>query len=95
MSSEERHVALPRLYGASAYARPPKPVGLVPARPIDPDDLPLEIEMTPDERALIAAGGGNPFGPACGAEIGRSPVDGNVDGSVDRPRFSSRFFGRS
>ena len=45
MGNDDRgHSALPKLYGAPAYARPPivpvKPV----ERPFDPDDLPLEAE---------------------------------------------------
>ena len=49
MSIEERHVALPKLYGAPAYARPPAPVVTGP-RPFDPDELPLEVYQTADER---------------------------------------------
>jgi hypothetical protein len=45
--------ALPKLYGAPAYARPPvvavKPVD----RPFDPDDLPLEAERTQEDQELI------------------------------------------
>jgi hypothetical protein len=38
--------AMPKLYGAPAYARPPAvPVAPV-DRPIDPDDLPLESERS-------------------------------------------------
>ncbi len=56
MSSEEQHhVALPKLYGAPAYARPPRPVVATTPRPFDPDDLPLEACMTPEERALKEA----------------------------------------
>lgn len=57
MSIEERHVALPKLYGAPAYARPP--VAVVAAiKPFDPDELPLEVFQTEDElesAAYIAA----------------------------------------
>lgn len=49
MSIDEQHVALPKLYGAPAYARPPGPVATV-ARPFDPDDLPIDAYMTEDER---------------------------------------------
>lgn len=49
MSIDEQHVALPKLYGAPAYARPPGPVATV-ARPFDPDDLPIDAFMTDDER---------------------------------------------
>ena len=50
MTLDERHVALPKLYGAPAYARPPIAVAVAP-RPFDPDELPLEIFQTEDERA--------------------------------------------
>ena len=53
MSSEEHHVALPKLYGAPAYARPRRPVEEV-ERPVDPDDLPLEPERTPEEQELAS-----------------------------------------
>jgi hypothetical protein len=45
------YFALPKLYGAPAYARPPK---VVPEgeRPLDPDDLPIAALQTEDERAL-------------------------------------------
>jgi hypothetical protein len=45
------YFALPRLYGAPAYARAP---AVVPEseRPFDPDDLPVAAEQTEDERAL-------------------------------------------
>src|SRR5204863_4883936 len=40
MSTDEEHVAHPRLYGAPAYARPPSSVVTTPL-PLDPDDLPI------------------------------------------------------
>lgn len=49
MSIEERHVALPKLYGAPAYARPPVAVAAGP-RPFDPDELPLEAFQTEEDR---------------------------------------------
>lgn len=49
MSVDDRPVALPKLYGAPAYARPPAPV--VPSvRPFDPDLLPLQVHRTVEER---------------------------------------------
>ena len=53
MSIEERHVALPKLYGAPAYARPPVAVAAAP-RPFDPDELPLEVFQTEEERESAA-----------------------------------------
>ncbi|MEJ7748382.1 MAG: hypothetical protein WKF56_03705 [Candidatus Limnocylindrales bacterium] len=53
MSINEQHVALPKLYGAPAYARPPTPATVGP-RPFDPDDLPIEASQSPDERELTA-----------------------------------------
>jgi hypothetical protein len=53
VSIEERHVALPKLYGAPAYARPPAPVAVSP-RPFDPDELPLEVFQTEEERESVA-----------------------------------------
>lgn len=53
MSTEERrHVAPPKLYGAPAYSRPVVDVGPT-YRPFDPDDLPLVVAMTDEERTRI------------------------------------------
>ena len=50
MSVDERSVALPKLYGAPAYARPAvSPIAPTP-RPFDPDQLPLAIHQTEEER---------------------------------------------
>lgn len=49
MSIDERPVALPKLYGAPAYARPPIKVQPTP-RPFDPDLLPLQVYQSEDER---------------------------------------------
>ncbi len=54
MAIDEQHVALPKLYGAPAYARPVIEVMEAP-RPFDPDDLPIEAVMTPEERDLAAS----------------------------------------
>jgi hypothetical protein len=51
---DEQHVALPKLYGAPAYARPAPIVDESP-RPFDPDDLPIEAAQTPEERELAAS----------------------------------------
>jgi hypothetical protein len=61
----EQHVALPQLYGAPAYARPPKPVALL-ERPFDPDALPIELERTSEERELVDWIAARPHVPAMG-----------------------------
>ena len=53
MSIDERPVALPKLYGAPAYARPPVAVAAVP-RPFNPDEFPLAVEQTDEDRASMA-----------------------------------------
>jgi hypothetical protein len=53
VSIEEQHVALPKLYGAPAYARPPAPVDPK-ARPFDPDQLPIAADQTDEERRIAA-----------------------------------------
>jgi hypothetical protein len=50
---DEQHVALPKLYGAPAYARPPRPAAET-VRPFDPDDLPIEAVRTEEEQELLA-----------------------------------------
>jgi len=54
VSIDEQHVALPHLYGAPAYARPPGPIGAK-ERPFDPDELPLEAHQTDDEREFASS----------------------------------------
>jgi hypothetical protein len=53
---DERHVALPKLYGAPAYARPTIAVDESP-RPFDPDDLPIEAAQTGEDRDLAGLSG--------------------------------------
>jgi hypothetical protein len=74
VSSDEHHVALPKLYGAPAYARPPRPTEVL-DRPVDPDDLPLELERTPEEHELASRIAGSTFAPAVLA-----PANGNGHG---------------
>ena len=67
MSIEEQHVALPKLYGAPAYARPIAMVDPAP-RPFDRDELPIEAVMTDEERDIAEgmparAYGSGPYGP--------------------------------
>jgi hypothetical protein len=53
LAIDEQHVALPKLYGGPAYARPPRPAADAP-RPFDPDDLPIEAVRTDEERDLLS-----------------------------------------
>ena len=54
MAIDEQHVALPKLYGAPAYARPPRQATTELERPFDPDDLPIEVHQTPEEREFAS-----------------------------------------
>jgi hypothetical protein len=65
--TEEHYVALPKLYGAPAYARPPRPVE-TDQRPPDPDDLPLEAFRTDEDHVLAAAIEDPDTGPTGGPE---------------------------
>jgi hypothetical protein len=75
VSSEEQHVALPKLFGAPAYARPPRPAEVV-ERPVDPDDLPLEFLRTPDDHELAARISGSAFAPTLIATKHHGPPRG-------------------
>jgi hypothetical protein len=52
VSIEEQHIALPKLYGAPAYARPPRSVEET-DRPFDPDDMPILADQTDEERVFF------------------------------------------
>jgi hypothetical protein len=79
---DEQHIALPKLYGAPAYARPAPVVDQTP-RPFDPDDLPIEAVMTPEEREIAASLPAHAYAPG-GAHLVA------VGGSGDRPTLSPR-----
>lgn len=53
VSIDEQHVALPRLYGAPAYARPAAAI-VADLRPFDPDELPIEAFQSEDDRRFAA-----------------------------------------
>ena len=77
VATDEQHIALPKLYGAPAYARPPSvPTGVI--RPFDPDELPLEAHQSDKDREFAAmipvrayAGGADP------GRIGEGGRDGS------------------
>jgi hypothetical protein len=68
VSIDEQHIALPKLYGAPAYARPAMPVETTP-RPFDPDDLPIEAAQTEEERAFAADLPARSWAPGGGPSI--------------------------
>jgi hypothetical protein len=74
LSIDEQHVALPRLYGAPAYARPPS-VAASAVRPFDPDDLPIEAFQTEEDRAFAATLPARAWAP------GGTIIDGSGDHS--------------
>lgn len=68
-------VSLPQLRGQPAYARPMRaPVEAAP-RPFDPDDLPLDIEMTEDEREFAMSLPERPY--TFGATEEPAPANGH------------------
>ena len=77
MSIDEQHIALPKLYGAPAYARPAAPVATTP-RPFDPDDLPIEAVMTDEERELAASLPARAWAPGGGPTSSFSNDDGQT-----------------
>jgi hypothetical protein len=76
VSVDEQHIALPKLYGAPAYARPPGPVATTP-RPLDPDDLPIVAFQTEEERELAESLPARAYAPGGGAYIGTQGRNGN------------------
>ena len=76
MALDEQHIALPKLYGAPAYARPTIPVPETP-RPFDPDDLPIEAVQTDEEREIAASLPAHMYAP--GGSRGRSDRNARRD----------------
>ncbi len=64
MSQEgEPHLWYPKLYNAPPTPRP-RSAGPTEVRgTVDPDDLPIVAEQTPEERALLAVAAGLPASP--------------------------------
>ena len=81
MSIDEQHVALPKLYGAPAYARP-QAMAATAERPFDPDDLPIEAFQTEEDRAFAATLPARAWAPGGGTLDGRR-ADGR---RTDAPR---------
>jgi hypothetical protein len=83
VSIDEQHVALPKLYGAPAYARPPS-YGSMADRPFDPDDLPIEAFQTEEDRAFAAELPARAWAP------GGVALDRRSDSRRDEPRLHGR-----
>ncbi len=84
------YFALPSLYGAPAYSRPPRPPVEAP-RPIDPDDLPISTQQTDEERrlaeVLVAS---RTFAPAGTAGLGMpGGGDPGYHAAAGHPRTAS------
>lgn len=86
MSVDERSVALPKLYGAPAYARPPAPVAHT-ARPFDPDQLPLAVYQTEDEREFAERMPARAYGTAADLAGDPRPRANGGSSSGLRPRL--------
>ena len=86
MSVDERPVALPKLYGAPAYARPPAPVSPGP-RPFDPDQLPLQVYQTEEERRYAELLPAHRYGRGATVTGGEPSSAGSAGGL--RPRLLS------
>ena len=87
MSIDEQHIALPKLYGAPAYARPPRPATGI-ERPFDPDELPLEAHRTEDEQEFVETLPARAYAPG-GADLGHNGRNGHGGDGRDpglRPR---------
>ena len=91
MNDEHAHVALPKLYGAPAYARPPVlPVAPV-ERPFDPDDLPLEAERSREEEKLANELKAHPYAAVASSD----PRHASRSGLLRARAFRLRIPGRS
>jgi hypothetical protein len=100
VSTDEQHVALPQLYGAPAYARPPA-VAVVGERPFDPDELPIEALRTDEEREFSSTLPPRAYAPG-GVTLGgqtRNATSAGGDGSSARVfklrKLTGRLFGGS
>jgi hypothetical protein len=100
VSTDEQNVALPQLYGAPAYARPPAVAPAV-ERPFDPDELPIEALRTDEEREFTSTLPPRAYAPG-GVTLGRqsqSTTSAGGDGSRSRAfklrKITGRLFGGS
>jgi len=89
VSLDERELALPKLYGAPAYARPPTAAAVV-ERPFDPDELPIEAYQSDEDREFVSTLPTRASATS-GTETGRHSSSGSARRRGLRPRpFSLR-----
>jgi hypothetical protein len=87
VSTDEQHIALPQLYGAPAYGRPPAPIEAS-DRPFDPDELPIEAQQTDEEREFTSALPARAYAPG-GIDLGQTVTMGSGSRGELRPRTLS------
>ncbi len=92
---DEQHVALPKLMGQPAYARPPRHTLMTVVRPLDPDDLPLEVFLDGDELEHARELRSQPFVavPAGGRREDQSSPATSKSRGLRVRSFTSRFLG--
>jgi hypothetical protein len=84
--------AMPKLYGAPAYARPPAVPAVPVDRPVDPDDLPLESERVAEEPEPAGQLEPRPYEAVAAAELEPVADDGStgLQGRLFRLRLPGR-----
>ena len=89
MSIDEQHVAMPKLYGAPAYGRPPRHGQDDGDRPFDPDELPIEAHRTDEEQEFVSTLPPKAYAPG-GITLSSTKNETTTEGNL-RPRsFSLR-----
>jgi hypothetical protein len=88
VSIDEQHVALPKLYGAPAYARPPRHAGEG-DRPFDPDELPIEALRTEEEQEFVETLPARAYAPG-GIHLRRTGNETTTDTNLRPKSFSLR-----
>ena len=84
--------AMPKLYGAPAYARPPVVAASPVERPFDPDDLPLESERSSEDDGLVGHLQPHPYEAVIGTASGSGGRDrsGRLQARAFRLRLPNR-----
>ena len=92
MNDDRGHGAMPKLYGAPAYARPPVQALNPNEKPFDPDDLPLEAERTTDDLELVSQLQPRTYEAVATAEA--APADHDASKKLHGRPFKIRLPGR-